>query len=368
MGDITKGYTFGSTEQVTAAKLHTLVDEASITNIVNADVSSSAAISSTKLDLTAAGYMTSGGNFTITGTHTFSTAPVLPANTVDAITEIAAALKSGSDATLITGTKGTSTRIPKWDANGDLIEGYAFLDEDDMSSNSATSVPSQQSVKAYADSAKGYQLFTSSGTFTAPSGVSKVFITACGGGGGGGSAYYNRTGGGGGGSSAWIIRKGIDVTAKANHTVTVGAAGAAGTYPTDSGGDGGNTSFAGSVYTLTLAGGSGGVHGVESGTAGAGGAAGVGTALAGVNATYPNGGTSGTGTENGYAGGNGYGTSGENSGRGGSGASGYFGRGGNGGGAGAAGAAGTGFGSGGGGGGHSGGGGAGAGGFVLVEW
>lgn len=141
MADLAKGYTFGATEQVTAAKLHALVDEASITNIVNADVSASAAISSTKLDLTAAGYMTSGGNFTITGTHTFSTAPVLPSS-----------MKSGLDATLVTGTKGTANHIPKWDANGDIIEGYALIDDDTMATASASNVASAESIKAYVDS------------------------------------------------------------------------------------------------------------------------------------------------------------------------------------------------------------------------
>lgn len=45
-----------------------------------------------------------------------------PADFIDAITEIASGLKSGSDATLITGTAGTSGNIGQWDANGDLID------------------------------------------------------------------------------------------------------------------------------------------------------------------------------------------------------------------------------------------------------
>ena len=73
------------------------------------------------------------------------------ADAIDAITEIAAALKSGSDTTLVTGTAGTDTYVSKWNADGDLVDGYAFLDEDDMASDSATSIASQQSIKAYAD-------------------------------------------------------------------------------------------------------------------------------------------------------------------------------------------------------------------------
>ncbi len=37
MGDLFRGYTFGATEEVTAAKLHTLVDDGTVTNIVAAD-------------------------------------------------------------------------------------------------------------------------------------------------------------------------------------------------------------------------------------------------------------------------------------------------------------------------------------------
>lgn len=45
------------------------------------------------------------------------------ADTIDAITEIAAALKSGLDLTLITGTAGTSGDLSQWNADGDLVDG-----------------------------------------------------------------------------------------------------------------------------------------------------------------------------------------------------------------------------------------------------
>jgi coenzyme F420-reducing hydrogenase delta subunit len=47
----------------------------------------------------------------------------LTADSVDAITEIAAALKSGSDLTLITGTAGTANDLAIWNADGDLVDG-----------------------------------------------------------------------------------------------------------------------------------------------------------------------------------------------------------------------------------------------------
>ena len=49
MATVTKGYTFGTTEEVTAAKLHSLVDSATVTSIVNADINSAAAITDSRL-------------------------------------------------------------------------------------------------------------------------------------------------------------------------------------------------------------------------------------------------------------------------------------------------------------------------------
>lgn len=46
---------------------------------------------------------------------------VLPADAVDAITEIAAALKSGADGTLVTGTAGSDTEFAIWNSDGDLV-------------------------------------------------------------------------------------------------------------------------------------------------------------------------------------------------------------------------------------------------------
>ena len=47
----------------------------------------------------------------------------LTADSVDAITEIAAALKSGADLVLITGTAGTADDLAIWNADGDLVDG-----------------------------------------------------------------------------------------------------------------------------------------------------------------------------------------------------------------------------------------------------
>lgn len=63
------------------------------------------------------------------------------------------------------------------------------LDEDTMSSDSATAIPTQQSVKAYVDnniSASSFttQVFTSSGTYTKPAGLVALEVTVTGAGGG----------------------------------------------------------------------------------------------------------------------------------------------------------------------------------------
>lgn len=81
----------------------------------------------------------------------------------------------------------------------------------------------------------GYQVFTSSGTFTVPLGITRVHVLCVGGGGG----YYNGGdywGGGGGGMVSGLI---TGLTPGATVSVTVGAGGARGTP----GADGGYSSF-----------------------------------------------------------------------------------------------------------------------------
>ena len=93
--------------------------------------------------------------------------------------------KTGSDATLASGTAGANGQLAGWNGDGDLVDsGYSVLDEDDMSSDSATAVPTQQSVKAYVDSAvartHAAEQATTSGTafdFTGiPSGTKKIIV------------------------------------------------------------------------------------------------------------------------------------------------------------------------------------------------
>lgn len=59
--------------------------------------------------------------------------------------------KTGEDANLVSGTAGTENSTAKWNADGDLVDGYPVLDEDDLASDSNTSLATQQSIKAYVD-------------------------------------------------------------------------------------------------------------------------------------------------------------------------------------------------------------------------
>ena len=97
---------------------------------------------------------------------------------------------------------------------------------------------------------KSVQVFTSSGTYTKPSGINTVKVICTGGGGGGaeGKSTFNYGGGGAAGGTAIDI---IDVSGTSTVTVTVGAGGAQQTAGNGSGGNNGATSSFGSFCTGT---------------------------------------------------------------------------------------------------------------------
>tara|TARA_Y100000114_G_C11758410_1_gene328168 strand:+ start:1699 stop:3183 length:1485 start_codon:yes stop_codon:yes gene_type:complete len=148
------------------------------------------------------------------------------------------------------------------------------------------------------------QVFTSSGTYTRPSGITKVKVTVIGGGGGGGgtrasssgsSTVASGAGGGGGGATAIQI---VNVSSISSTAITVGQGGAGGT--TGGNGAAGDTSKFGAdsdSHKVTAAGGAAGT-GASQGSSGnaskfgagaAGGETTVGAALSFVGADGANG-------------------------------------------------------------------------------
>ena len=100
------------------------------------------------------------------------------------------------------------------------------------------------------------QVFTSSGTFTVPAGITKAKVTVVGGGGGGGGANSGSYAGGGGagGGAAIEIVTGLSGTV----SVTVGSGGSGGNYGSGYGGTGGTSSFGAYCSATGGAGGKGG--------------------------------------------------------------------------------------------------------------
>ncbi|GEM_PF-1953119 len=136
------------------------------------------------------------------------------------------------------------------------------------------------------------QVFTSSGTWTKPTGCTAVEVWAIGGGGGGGGADDTggnpaAAGGGAGGTTAFsYISSGLG----SSETVTIGAGGAAGNTTGSDGGDGGASSFG------THASANGGLGGKGTGSTSSGGngyAGGAGDPTGTGNAVYE--GQAGTG-------------------------------------------------------------------------
>jgi hypothetical protein len=124
--------------------------------------------------------------------------------------------------------------------------------------------------------AHGKQLFTSSGTFTVPAGVTTVWLTGSGGGGGGGASWA-AVGGGGGGAHA-VVSYPVTVTPGANYAVTIGQGGAGAPAGSWADGNPGTATTFGTLASLGGGGagrGNGGLGGAPGGTGGAWGGSGA---------------------------------------------------------------------------------------------
>lgn len=150
------------------------------------------------------------------------------------------------------------------------------IDDDTMATASASTVATSESIKAYVDTQvagaggglQSVQVFTSSGTWTRPSGITKVFVLCQGAGGGGGGAFSTEAIAGGG-ASGGLGQKLVDVSAIPSVTVTVGSGGAGGVG--DNNGSTGGTSSFGAHVSAT-----GGVGGIRTNSTGQTGGSGTG--------------------------------------------------------------------------------------------
>lgn len=124
-----------------------------------------------------------------------------------------------------------------------------------LTSNGPGVAPSYQTIGA----SHGLQLFITSGTFTAPTGTTKVYLTMVGAGGAGKDSGGATVKGAGGGAA--VISYPYNVVASNAYAVTVGTGGVHSATPTD----GGATSFDSTVSAP------GGLSTTNGGTGGAGG-------------------------------------------------------------------------------------------------
>ncbi|MFA5853951.1 MAG: glycine-rich domain-containing protein [Patescibacteria group bacterium] len=159
----------------------------------------------------------------------------------------------------------------------------------------------------------GSVVYTSSTTWTAPTGVTAVNVEAWGAGGaGGGNTQASADSGGGGGGGAYAKKSNISVTPGNGYTVVVGAGGTG--VASSAGNAGGDSYFIDSSTVMAKGGGGGGASTGDAGTAGTGGASGSsvgdvtysgGTGGAGRNSTTGIGGGGGGGAGTTSAGNNG---------------------------------------------------------------
>ena len=210
------------------------------------------------------------GNITSLGTITslVATTADINAGTFDGIVG-GTTPADGSFTTLSTSAQASPNTL-EIGGSGSIV---TTIENNDSLGTSDTKLCTQGNVKAYADAIvstgiKSVQIFTSTGTWTRPSGITMVMVELVGGGGGGGapSGTFGSGGGGGGGYS----RELIDVTSVSTVTTTIGALGSGKSGGGGSGTDGGTTTFVGYCSATGGSGGSGNSDG-------AGGAPGVGS-------------------------------------------------------------------------------------------
>lgn len=211
-------------------------------------------------------------NKTITGTFTGGLTGNASTATTAAAWTTARTLTIGSTGKSVDGSAGVTWTLAEIGADNasNLVTGTVATAR--LGSGTANSTSFLRGDQTWASISNAYvggsgQVFTASGTFTVPSGVTAVKVIVVGGGGaGGGAASGNQVGGNGGGAGGLALRYITGLTPGGTVSVTVGVGG---TGSTGNGGAGGTSSF-GAFCSAT--GGSGGLANAGRKTRTAGGA------------------------------------------------------------------------------------------------
>lgn len=268
----------GTAASLTAGNVTT---NANLTGMVTSSGNVTTVVTNANLTgaVTSSGNATSLGSFTSaqlagaltdetgTGSAVFATSPTLVTPALGTPTALVGTNITGTAAGL---TAGNATLAATVTTNANLTGDVTSIGNAATLANTAVSAGSYTTANITVD-AKGRitsastgvsgggrgQVFTSSGTFTVPSGVTAVKVTVVGGGGGGGGAYYqgcaNYGGSGGTSGSGSVFVTGL--TPAGTVSVTIGAGGTGGTG-TGAGTSGGTTSFG--AYASATGGGGGG--------------------------------------------------------------------------------------------------------------
>lgn len=101
------------------------------------------------------------------------------------------------------------------------------------------------------------QVFTGSGTWTKPAGITKTIVEVVGGGGNGGASSAGESGSGGGGGGGAAVE--LFTSPSASETVTVGAAGGTSSFGTLTQATGGSVGANGGAFDSSVPGGAGGI-------------------------------------------------------------------------------------------------------------
>ena len=300
MATIVKPYTFSAGAVIIASEHNSNFDTLYTEfngNITNINISASAAIVDTKLDQ-------------------ITTAQKVNLSSLVATSQAQGDTIYASDATTFTrlGKNTTATRYlantgtdnnPNWDLVNFASGGTANIPLKHFAGGTSASTTTYWRGDLSWSGISAAQVFTSSGNFTAPVGITKVYLTMTGGGGGGGGVNGGVKGGGGGGAGQTLINYQYTVISGNVYVVTVGAGGAGGANNAD--GSDGTASIFDSTVTADF-----GDKGLSGGNGGTGGVGGGGT-LNGTGATAGNfgiqGGNGGVGTTSGTPSGGGGGGS-----------------------------------------------------------